>query len=227
MIFQFRVDMFLRPNNEKITSDFIMCVCVYSKYTHLQNSSKTNEFLCQISRLFILLNIVHFTDYSCSCINKTSMNATQLSARIEQLKSLLRIDKKQTTTERQKKISAKDDRVSSVSIGLIFGVGVLVSSSLAIVISDFTAIYRDIRNGPLACKKKLSIFNFRNKHSWYEAERHELVWFVKSKNNNDLIFVPFNIIESITYWNKRKLLQWKSSLQTKRLLIFAPYRTFS
>ena len=26
MIFQFRVDMFLRLNNEKITSDFIMCV---------------------------------------------------------------------------------------------------------------------------------------------------------------------------------------------------------
>ena len=105
------------------------------------------------------------------------MNATQLSARIEQLKSLLRIDKKQTTTERQTKISAKDDRVSSVSIGLIFGVGVLVSSSLAIVISDFTAIYRDIKNGPLACKKKLNIFNFRNKHSWYEAERIEFVWF--------------------------------------------------
>ena len=39
----------------KITSDFIMCVCVYSKYTHLQNSSKTNDFLCQISRLFVLL----------------------------------------------------------------------------------------------------------------------------------------------------------------------------
>ena len=56
MIFQFRVDMFLRPNNEKITSDFIMCVCVYSKYTHLQNSSKTNDFLCQNSRLFVLLN---------------------------------------------------------------------------------------------------------------------------------------------------------------------------
>ena len=47
--------MFLRPNNEKITSDFIMCVCVYSKYIHLQNSSKTNDFLFQISR-FVLLN---------------------------------------------------------------------------------------------------------------------------------------------------------------------------
>ena len=57
MIFQFRVDMFLRLNNEKITSDFIMCVCVYSKYTPLQNSSKTNDFLFQISRLFVLLNI--------------------------------------------------------------------------------------------------------------------------------------------------------------------------
>ena len=57
MIFQFRVDMFLRLNNEKITSDFIMCVCVYSKYIHLQNSSKTNDFLFQISRLFVLLNI--------------------------------------------------------------------------------------------------------------------------------------------------------------------------
>ena len=49
MIFQFRVEMFLRLNNEKITSDFIMCVCVYSKYTYLQNSSKTNDFLFQIS----------------------------------------------------------------------------------------------------------------------------------------------------------------------------------
>ena len=58
MIFQFRVDMFLRPNNEKITSDFIMCVCVYSKYIHLHNSSKTNDFLFQISRLFVLLNVV-------------------------------------------------------------------------------------------------------------------------------------------------------------------------
>ena len=28
MIFQFRVDMFLRLNNEKITSDFIMCVII-------------------------------------------------------------------------------------------------------------------------------------------------------------------------------------------------------
>ena len=62
MIFQFRVDMFLRPNNEKITSDFIMCVCVYSKYTILQNSSKTNDFLCQISRLFVLLNIYKKND---------------------------------------------------------------------------------------------------------------------------------------------------------------------
>ena len=57
MIFQFRVDVFLRLNNEKITSDFIMCVCVYSKYTHLQNSSKTNDFLFQISRLLVLLNL--------------------------------------------------------------------------------------------------------------------------------------------------------------------------
>ena len=56
MIFQFRVDMFLMPNNEKITSDLIMCVCVYSKYIHLQNASKTNDFLFQISRLFVLLN---------------------------------------------------------------------------------------------------------------------------------------------------------------------------
>ena len=32
-----------------------MCVCVYLKYIHLQNKSKTNHFLCQISRLFILL----------------------------------------------------------------------------------------------------------------------------------------------------------------------------
>ena len=47
--------MFLRLNNEKITSDFIMCVCVYSKYIHLQNLSKTNDFLFQISRLFVLL----------------------------------------------------------------------------------------------------------------------------------------------------------------------------
>ena len=50
--------MFLRPNNKKITSDFIMCVCVYSKCTILQNSSKTNDFLCQISRLFVLLKSV-------------------------------------------------------------------------------------------------------------------------------------------------------------------------
>ena len=50
--------MFLRPNTEKITSDFIMCVCVYSKYIHLENSSKTNDFLFQISRLFVLLNVV-------------------------------------------------------------------------------------------------------------------------------------------------------------------------
>ena len=57
MIFQFRVDMFLRLNNEKITSDFIMCVCVYSKYIHLHNSSKTNDFLFQISRLFVLLKL--------------------------------------------------------------------------------------------------------------------------------------------------------------------------
>ena len=54
-IFQFRVDMFLRPNNEKTTSDFIMCVCVHSKYIHLQNKSKTNDFRYQISRLFDLL----------------------------------------------------------------------------------------------------------------------------------------------------------------------------
>ena len=60
-IFQFRVDMFLRPNNEKITSDFIMCVCVYSKYIHLQNSSKTNDFLFLISRLFVLLNRTTWT----------------------------------------------------------------------------------------------------------------------------------------------------------------------
>ena len=55
MIFQFRVDMFLRPNNDKTTSDFIMCVCVYLQYIYLQNKSKTNDFLCQISRLFVLL----------------------------------------------------------------------------------------------------------------------------------------------------------------------------
>ena len=55
MIFQFRVDIFLRPNNEKTTSDFIMCVSVYSKYIHLQNRSKTNDFRYQISRLFVLL----------------------------------------------------------------------------------------------------------------------------------------------------------------------------
>ena len=60
MIFQFRVDMFLRPNNEKTTSDFIMCVCVYLKYIHLQNKSKTNDFLCQISRLFVLLKAQQF-----------------------------------------------------------------------------------------------------------------------------------------------------------------------
>ena len=47
--------MFLRPNNEKIASDFIMRVCVYLKYIHLQNKSKTNNFLYQICRLFILL----------------------------------------------------------------------------------------------------------------------------------------------------------------------------
>ena len=29
MIFQFRVDMFFRQNNEKAIYDFIMCVCVY------------------------------------------------------------------------------------------------------------------------------------------------------------------------------------------------------
>ena len=48
MIFQFRLDMFVRPNNEKTTSDFIMCVCVYLKYIHLQNKSKTNDFLCHL-----------------------------------------------------------------------------------------------------------------------------------------------------------------------------------
>ena len=56
MIFQFRVDMFLRPNNEKIASDFIMRVCVYLKYIHPQNKSKTNYFLYQICPLFVLLN---------------------------------------------------------------------------------------------------------------------------------------------------------------------------
>ena len=49
--------MLLRPNNEKTTSDFIMCVCVYSKYIYLQNKSKTNDFRYQISRLFDLLNL--------------------------------------------------------------------------------------------------------------------------------------------------------------------------
>ena len=57
MIFQLRVDMFLRPNNEKTTSEFIICVCVYSKYIHLQNISKTNDFRYQISRLFVLLKM--------------------------------------------------------------------------------------------------------------------------------------------------------------------------
>ena len=61
MIFQFRVDMFLRPNNEKIASDFIMHVCVYLKYIHLQNKRKTDDFLYQICRLFALLNsILHY-----------------------------------------------------------------------------------------------------------------------------------------------------------------------
>ena len=53
--------MVLRPNNEKTTSDFIMCVCVYSKYIHLQNKSKTNDFRYQISRLFDLLNLHRIT----------------------------------------------------------------------------------------------------------------------------------------------------------------------
>ena len=39
----------------KTTSDFIMCVCVYSKYIHLQNESKTNDFRYQITRLFVRL----------------------------------------------------------------------------------------------------------------------------------------------------------------------------
>ena len=73
MIFQFRVDMFLRQNNEKTTSDFIMCVCVYSKYIQLQNKSKTNDFLCQISRLFILLKYVMINTkeeiYYVLCVN--------------------------------------------------------------------------------------------------------------------------------------------------------------
>ena len=56
MIFQFRVDMFFTQNNEKTTSDFIMCVCVYFKYMHIQNKSKTNGFLCLISGVLVLLN---------------------------------------------------------------------------------------------------------------------------------------------------------------------------
>ena len=82
MIFQFRVDMFLRPNNEKATSDFIMCVCVYLKYIHLQNKSKANDFLCQISRLFVLLNYVNFCSeitrkYSKNILN-SKRNVTKL-----------------------------------------------------------------------------------------------------------------------------------------------------
>ena len=53
--------MFLRQNNEKTTSDFIMCVCVHLKYIQLQNKSKTNDFLCQISRLFVLLKTIQIT----------------------------------------------------------------------------------------------------------------------------------------------------------------------
>ena len=67
MIFQFRVDMFLRQNNEKTTSDFIMCVCVYSKYIHLQNKTKTNDFRYQISRLFDLLKCKPYLHFL-SCI---------------------------------------------------------------------------------------------------------------------------------------------------------------
>ena len=67
MIFQFRIDMLLRPNNEKTTSDFIMCVCVYSKYIYLQNKSKTNDFRYQISRLFDLLKVVYLSRWQGIC----------------------------------------------------------------------------------------------------------------------------------------------------------------
>ena len=63
--------MFLGPNNEKTTSDFIMCVCAYSKYIHLQNKSKTNDFRYQISRLFDLLNVTDTGNIAMTIVEKT------------------------------------------------------------------------------------------------------------------------------------------------------------
>ena len=63
MIFQFRVDMFLRQNNEKTTSYFIMCLCVYLKYMHIHNKSKTNGFLYLISSVIVLLKYVVFSTF--------------------------------------------------------------------------------------------------------------------------------------------------------------------
>ena len=56
--------MFLRQNNEKTTSDFIMCVCVHLKCMHIQNKSKTNDFLCLISGVLVLLNLDKYIFYA-------------------------------------------------------------------------------------------------------------------------------------------------------------------
>ena len=91
MIFQLRVDMFLMQNNEKTTSDFIMCVCIYSKYIHLQNKSKTNDFRYQISRLFFLLKIyLRRQNYPEQLINKAIKNATNIP--IVELRNVRRRD---------------------------------------------------------------------------------------------------------------------------------------
>ena len=80
MILQFRVDMFLMPNNEKIASDFIMRVCVYLRYIHLQNKSKTNDFLYQFCRLFVLLKKDIRTDLQLSNA-PNAVNAVRLYVR--------------------------------------------------------------------------------------------------------------------------------------------------
>ncbi|CAG2199002.1 unnamed protein product [Mytilus edulis] len=91
------------------------------------------------------------TTLECTCtLNecRSFKNSTEILEMIENIKRNLYIDKKQLSSTKRRLISAEDPRTSSQSIGL-FGVAILTSVILAIVLADVPRLLSFFKNSSI------------------------------------------------------------------------------
>ena len=79
---------------------------------------------------------------ACSCSEKFIKTQEEIASALHQIKNRLFLNKSTLSSYRRTKISADDDRVSSVTIGY-FGVAILTCFVLIIAMLDFQLLFLD------------------------------------------------------------------------------------